>query len=158
MTARRAATVGVGAVVLDAEARLLAGWRNRSGETPCWCLPGGHVEPGESFAEAAMREVGEETGIVRILRAQPFALILDHDVGRLNVTIGVLVTLPGATSEAIVTEPAVFASWRWWTHIPPNPLFPASGHVLDAWRGAEPNGVVRHLLDGSAPPAFPVAR
>lgn len=33
-----------------------------------WCLPKGHVEPNESFEEAALREVKEETGIsARIL-------------------------------------------------------------------------------------------
>lgn len=28
-----------------------------------WCLPKGHVEPGESFEQAALREVREETGV-----------------------------------------------------------------------------------------------
>ena len=33
---------------------------------PSWpgiCFPGGHVEPGESFVESAIREVQEETGL-----------------------------------------------------------------------------------------------
>ena len=33
---------------------------------PSWpgiCLPGGHVEPGESFVESVIREVREETGL-----------------------------------------------------------------------------------------------
>lgn len=35
---------------------------NRGGNYE-WCLPKGHVEEGESAAQAAVREVGEETGV-----------------------------------------------------------------------------------------------
>ncbi len=36
--------------------------RNRAGRVE-WCLPKGHVEPGETLVETAAREVAEETGI-----------------------------------------------------------------------------------------------
>lgn len=36
-----------------------------------WVQPGGHVEPGETPDEAAIREVGEETGVVASLVARP---------------------------------------------------------------------------------------
>jgi 8-oxo-dGTP diphosphatase len=37
--------------------------RAKGGYTGLWSLPGGHVEPGERTAEAARREVHEETGV-----------------------------------------------------------------------------------------------
>ncbi|MDE9365363.1 NUDIX hydrolase [Luteipulveratus sp. YIM 133132] len=36
---------------------------NRAGRLE-WCLPKGHVEPGETLVETAVREVAEETGIL----------------------------------------------------------------------------------------------
>lgn len=36
---------------------------NRAGRVE-WCLPKGHLEPGETAEEAAVREIAEETGIV----------------------------------------------------------------------------------------------
>lgn len=36
--------------------------RNRAGRIE-WCLPKGHIEPGETLAQTAAREVAEETGI-----------------------------------------------------------------------------------------------
>jgi 8-oxo-dGTP diphosphatase len=52
-----------GAVVRDADGRLLLIRRGRSPAAGLWSLPGGRIEPGESAAEAAAREVREETGL-----------------------------------------------------------------------------------------------
>jgi 8-oxo-dGTP pyrophosphatase MutT (NUDIX family) len=49
-----------GVIVSDGE-RILLGHATRS---PRWDIPKGGVEPGESFAAAAARELREETGLV----------------------------------------------------------------------------------------------
>ena len=65
MFARRAATadtqirLGVGVIVRNATGQILLEKRSDNG---LWGPPGGRIEPGESVAEAAVREVREETG------------------------------------------------------------------------------------------------
>lgn len=55
---------GVGVIVSDGLGRVLLERRSDNGR---WGLPGGAVEPGETWAEAAVRETLEETGLtVRI--------------------------------------------------------------------------------------------
>lgn len=54
----------VGAVVLDGDGRLLLVRRGHEPAIGLWSVPGGHVEPGESDAEATRREVLEETGLL----------------------------------------------------------------------------------------------
>jgi 8-oxo-dGTP pyrophosphatase MutT (NUDIX family) len=51
------------AVVLDERGRVLLGRRSDSG---AWALPGGIVDPAEQPADAAVREVFEETGVVAV--------------------------------------------------------------------------------------------
>ena len=52
-----------GAVVRDESGRLLLIKRGQAPGLGRWSLPGGRVEPGETPAEAAAREVSEETGL-----------------------------------------------------------------------------------------------
>jgi ADP-ribose pyrophosphatase YjhB (NUDIX family) len=53
-----------GAVVRDANGRLLLIRRGREPARGRWSLPGGRIEPGETAMQAAAREVREETGLV----------------------------------------------------------------------------------------------
>jgi len=62
-----------GAVVRDGAGRLLLVRRGRPPAEGRWSVPGGRIEPGETAAEAAAREVREETG-------------LDVDVGPVLIT------------------------------------------------------------------------
>ena len=54
----------VGAVVRDGAGRLLLIKRGHDPEAGRWSLPGGRVEPGESDAQALVREMREETGLI----------------------------------------------------------------------------------------------
>jgi 8-oxo-dGTP pyrophosphatase MutT (NUDIX family) len=77
-SARRSVTSGLpvvdetsaGGLVVDvvdgrAVAAIIAR-RNRAGRLE-WCLPKGHIEGSETAAEAAVREIAEETGIVGLV-------------------------------------------------------------------------------------------
>jgi 8-oxo-dGTP pyrophosphatase MutT (NUDIX family) len=44
--------------------RFLIGRRKYEPAKGQWCLPGGHIEPGETPQQAAIRELREETGII----------------------------------------------------------------------------------------------
>jgi 8-oxo-dGTP diphosphatase len=54
----------VGAVIKDGQGRLLLIKRGHAPGAGLWSLPGGRIEPGETDAEALVREMREETGLV----------------------------------------------------------------------------------------------
>jgi 8-oxo-dGTP pyrophosphatase MutT (NUDIX family) len=59
--------VGCAAVLFDRERRKIL--LTRRADNGRWCLPGGHMEAGESVTEACAREMWEETGLtVRVVR------------------------------------------------------------------------------------------
>ncbi|MGP4000223.1 nucleotide triphosphate diphosphatase NUDT15 [Streptomyces sp. 8N706] len=134
--ARRDPVVGVGALLVRSDGAVLIGHRIKRGEPESWCLPGGHVEAGETFEEAAVREIAEESGIHEVAEARAFTVALHTGGDRTQVTAGVLARLEAPDAVATTPEPEVFDRWIWARPDElPAPLFPASAALLAAWRG-----------------------
>lgn len=100
--------VGCSAVIFDeTREKVLLTQRADNGH---WCLPGGHMESGESAAEACEREVWEETGLkVRAMRllgvySNPDQLVIYEDGNKaffvvLNFEVQVLEGKVGLSDE-----------------------------------------------------------
>ncbi|MCH8240408.1 MAG: NUDIX hydrolase [Proteobacteria bacterium] len=51
------------------DGQVLIAQRSKSPLAGIWSLPGGHIEPGETAREAAIRELAEETGVEAEIKA-----------------------------------------------------------------------------------------
>ncbi|GAA1976107.1 nucleotide triphosphate diphosphatase NUDT15 [Kitasatospora viridis] len=132
--------IGAGVIVPSTDGRqVLIGRRTAAGEPPTWSLPGGKAdEPGESFEQAAARELAEETGIVLPAeRMRVLGVLLDHLAGRPRLTAAVLA--PASDAPAFVTEPHACAGWeRVGLDELPEPMFGPSSWVLSQWLPERP--------------------
>lgn len=70
--------VGVGAVVLDENNRILLQLRNNPPEVDHWSIPGGRVEFMEKLQDAIVREIKEELGIDTVV--EDMLCVTDHIV------------------------------------------------------------------------------
>src|SRR5712692_10071415 len=55
--------IGSALLVRDEANRILLGKRNKDPQRGSWVIPGGKIEAFESIADAAVREIKEETGL-----------------------------------------------------------------------------------------------
>ncbi len=107
-------------LLVDAQGRALLFRFVVPGREPFWVTPGGALDPGESYADAARRELAEETGIV----ADPGTEVARRIVDFVSVE-GVPVTADEryfrVDVDAAEVDPAghtalereVMTSWRW---------------------------------------------
>ena len=78
----------------------------------CWSLPKGHMERGETEAEAALRELWEETGLTDQLDTAHSATI-EYPVGPLGRKQ--VVFFPGQVSGTPQVRPGEIKSYKWVT-------------------------------------------
>jgi ADP-ribose pyrophosphatase YjhB (NUDIX family) len=62
--------IGSALLVQDEKSRILLGQRNKDPQRGSWVIPGGKIHAFESIAEAAARELQEETGLTVEVGAQ----------------------------------------------------------------------------------------
>ena len=121
----------VGAVVRDGAGRLLLIKRGHDPEAGRWSLPGGRIEPGETDAQALVREMREETGLTVVPgpllgvveRPGPGGSVLDiRDYAA---------TLTGGTLAA--GDDAADARWVTAADVPRLPLTSGLADALASW-------------------------
>jgi ADP-ribose pyrophosphatase YjhB (NUDIX family) len=133
--------VGVGAIVLDSEDRVLLVRRRREPLRGEWSLPGGALELGESLEDGVRREVQEETG----LEVSPIELVtvFEHIAEACGPAQGVRFHYVVVDYRCVVTggrlQPATDAAearWAGWDELGPQSAYGLQAAALGAIRRA----------------------
>lgn len=123
--------VGVGVLVLR-DGKFLVMQRKGSHGAGTWSVPGGWMELGESFEDAAVREVTEETGM-NITNVHYFALtnniMLDEGVHSITIWM----KADWDSGEPVITEPDKCDDQKWVDFASlPQPLFHGFEMLLES--------------------------
>lgn len=136
---RRAARI----IVLDPEARALMFRYDVPGRAPFWVTAGGECEIGESFEDAARRELLEETGIIadpgpQIARLTPEFITVEGEPVQADERYFLIRVGKAAidTSRHTALEQQLMTQHRWFTREElanwPEAVFPeAITHMID---------------------------
>ena len=126
--------VGVGIIILNEQKEILIGKR-KGGLSPAYSIPGGHLEAGETFEEAAKKEVFEETGLI-IENPKVFCVTNNlrtyQKQGIHFISVSLIVTR--FSGDVINKEPDKCESWNWYPIDQiPDPQFDASEFAINCF-------------------------
>lgn len=141
--------VGIGVVAMRDGFVLVGRRKSKQGHNQ-WALPGGWLEPHETFEECALRELEEETGFSRrdgevVSGSARMMKEIEPSHNGFSVSLFVKVDLkPGSTKAAILMEPDKCFEWRFlplttssssssssWPSTVRENLFPSLKHFLE---------------------------
>jgi 8-oxo-dGTP pyrophosphatase MutT (NUDIX family) len=128
------------AIVLDGDGgRTLLHHHKRLGR---WLQPGGHVDPGETPAAAALREAREETGVpLDHVDGVPRLVHVDvHEGGRGHLHLDLRYALVGDRTAAFAPAPGESRQLQW-----------VAVEEIDAWGDASVADAVRAAAGRSQP-------
>lgn len=130
---------GVGVIVLNNKGQVLLGHRTANSGSglkldDVWALPGGKVEYGETFEEAAKREILEETGL-KIINPEVKTLQTDINENAHFTTVGLVST--EFENEPRIMEPDKCDEWKWFNldNLPEIGYFPSKKMIEKYKRG-----------------------
>lgn len=101
--------VGTGAILFR-DGRIVVGRRRGAHGPGMWSVPGGHLEPGESWQEGANREANEEVGLTM---HEPRFVGVTNDISPNHHYITVWMAGSCVHGDPQVTEPEKFVDVRW---------------------------------------------
>ena len=113
--------LGIGAVILDEEDRILLLLRKKHPEANKWSIPGGKVDPYETLEESTIREVREEVGVeVEIERLLCTAETISPDTEEHWVSIIYLTRLVSGEPRNIEPDKCGGVEWYALDDLPKN--------------------------------------
>ena len=123
--------VGIGVLIVNSEGKVLIG-RRQGSHAQYYSIPGGHLELGETFEEAAAKEIKEETGL-EIIEPKVFCVTNNlrtyREEGKHYISICLLVTKYNGVPVNL--EPEKCLGWIWSDpHNLPQPHFDASENAI----------------------------
>ncbi len=126
--------VGIGVIIQNERNEILIGKRKGS-HSPFYSIPGGHLENGETFEEAAIKEVFEETGLKIV---NPKVICVTNNLrtyrneNKHYISVNLFTRYYEGDLE--VREPEKCESWGWYalTNIP-QPHFDASEFAVECF-------------------------